>query len=488
MDQNRMPLVEALEQFRKEEPAYFRIPGHRFERGLDDALKADLAAYDLSEAEGLDDLHHAEGVIAEAQDLAAETWGAKKTFFLVNGTTCGNEAMVLSSVKEGEKIIVPRNVHKSVLMGLILSGATPVYVMPEYSTKWQMWGGVTPETIEQAFAEAPDAKAVLLVSPTYYGLCSDLQSIAEICHKHNAALLVDEAHGSHLYFSRQLPPGALESGADACAQSIHKTAGSFTQSSFLSLGSDRLDEARVAANLQMVQSTSPSYLLMASLDAARRGMALHGEERMERALKLSKKARQEIAGIRGIEVLGTEMEGTCGVWKIDPTRLVFSARALGISGYDLQVCLYDEYRVSTELADEENVVCVITWANSEEDITRLTDALAGIAAESEKTTGETAFEEKQWLFRSLPKMEKTPREAYFAEKEAVLFAEAEGRIAAEMAAPYPPGIPLVCPGERYSAEVLELMCQYKADGCEFHGPSDASLETLYVLKEGDEKK
>ena len=171
MDQNRMPLVEALQQFREEAPAYFRIPGHRFERGLDETLNgASLAAYDLSEAEGLDDLHHAEGVIAEAQKLAAETWKAKKTFFLVNGTTCGNEAMVLSSVKEGEKIIVPRNVHKSVLMGLILSGATPVYVMPEYSTKWQMWGGVTPETIEKAFAETPDAKAVLLVSPTVFAV------------------------------------------------------------------------------------------------------------------------------------------------------------------------------------------------------------------------------------------------------------------------------------------------------------------------------
>ena len=204
----------------------------------------------------------------------------------------------------------------------------------------------------------------------------------------------------------------------------------------------------MAANLQMVQSTSPSYLLMASLDAARRGMALHGKERMERALELGQRARQELAKIKGIEVLGTEMEGTCGVWKIDLTRLVFSARELGISGYDLQVRLYEEYRVSTELADEENV-----------------------------------FTEKQWLFRSLPEMVKTPREAYFAEKEAVPFAEAEGRIAAEMAAPYPPGIPLICPGERYSREMLELMRQYKADGCEFHGPSDASLEVLYVLKE-----
>lgn len=209
--------------------------------------------------------------------------------------------MVLSSVKEGEKIIVPRNVHKSVLMGLILCGATPVYVMPEYSTKWQMWGGVTPETIEKAFAETPDAKAVLLVSPTYYGLCSDLQAIAEICHCHNAALLVDEAHGSHLYFSEQLPLGALESGADACAQSIHKTAGSFTQSSFLSLGSGRLDEARVAANLQMVQSTSPSY---ASDGIPRCGAARDGA------------ARKRANGTRA----GTRPEGAAGACKDQRNR------------------------------------------------------------------------------------------------------------------------------------------------------------------------
>ena len=485
MDQNRMPLVEALQQFREEAPAYFRIPGHRFERGLDETLNgASLAAYDLSEAEGLDDLHHAEGVIAEAQKLAAETWKAKKNFFSCqrhNMRQRGDGAFVCERGRKNHcsakraQIGADGPDFKRSHTGLCDAGV---------QHEWQMWGGVTPETIEKAFAETPDAKAVLLVSPTYYGLCSDLQAIAEICHCHNAALLVDEAHGSHLYFSEQLPLGALESGADACAQSIHKTAGSFTQSSFLSLGSGRLDEARVAANLQMVQSTSPSYLLMASLDAARRGMALHGKERMERALELGQRARQELAKIKGIEVLGTEMEGTCGVWKIDLTRLVFSARELGISGYDLQVRLYEEYRVSTELADEENVVCVITWANSEEDITRLIDALAGIsAAESGKTTGRTKFTEKQWLFRSLPEMVKTPREAYFAEKEAVPFAEAEGRIAAEMAAPYPPGIPLICPGERYSREMLELMRQYKADGCEFHGPSDASLEVLYVLKE-----
>ena len=239
----------------------------------------------------------------------------------------------------------------------------------------------------------------------------------------------------------------------------------------------------MVANLQMVQSTSPSYLLMASLDAARRGMALHGKERMERALELSKRARQELAKIKGIEALGTEMEGTCGVWKIDPTRLVFSARELGISGYDLQVRLYEEYRVSTELADEGERG-LRYYLGKQRGRYHTADRCAGrnFGSRGGKTTGRTKFTEKQWLFRSLPEMVKTPREAYFAE-EAVPFAEAEGRIAAEMAAPYPPGIPLICPGERYSREMLELMRQYKADGCEFHGPSDASLEVLYVLKE-----
>ena len=206
MDQRHMPLLEALEKFRDESPAYFRIPAHRFLKGLNPALTGNnLAALDLSEAEGLDDLHQAEGPIREAQDLAAELFHARHTFFLVNGTTCGNEAMVLSTVQEGDKIIVPRNVHKSVLMGLIMSGATPVYVMPEYLEEWNLWGSVAPETIEVAFRREPESRAVLLVSPTYYGIASDLERIAEICHSHDAVLLVDEAHGSHLYFSEQLP-------------------------------------------------------------------------------------------------------------------------------------------------------------------------------------------------------------------------------------------------------------------------------------------
>ena len=484
MDQNKVPLLSAMENFYEEKPAYFRIPGHRFLKGIDPELAgATLAALDLSEAEGLDDLHDAKGVIREAEQLAADLWKAKRTFFLVNGTTCGNEAMVLTAAGEGEKIIVPRNAHKSVLMGLIMSGAEPVYLMPEYCPEFGIFGGVAPKAVEEAFQQAPDAKAVLIVSPTYYGLCSDLETIANICHSHDAALLVDEAHGSHLYFSNLLPKGAILCGADAAAQSIHKTAGSFTQSSLLQIGSDRIDEKKMAASLQMVQSTSPSYLLMASLDAARRGLALHGKEWMERAVWLSEMARKALKEIPGIRVLGEEIAGKYGISAIDATRLVFSASELGISGYRLQKMMYERFRVSLELADEKNVVAVITWANEEEDMQRLCEGVRLLQREH-------AMEKKDQKvpaasgFHHIPPVQKmTPRKAAFCKKEQISFRDAEGRISAEMIVPYPPGIPVVTPGEIFTREILDELLEYQKNGCAFHGPSDSSLETLFTVKE-----
>lgn len=488
MNQEKMPLLEALEIFREGDPAYFRIPAHRFLRGLNPALTGkDLAALDLSEAEGLDDLHQARGPIREAQELAAELFHAQTSFFLVNGTTCGNEAMVLSAVREGEKIIVPRNVHKSVLMGLIMSGASPVYVMPEYLEEWNLWGSVTPETIEKAFEREPDSRAVLLVSPTYYGITSDLEQIAQICRKHDALLLVDEAHGSHLYFSENLPKGALACGADAVAQSFHKTAGSFTQSSLLHLGTDRISRQKVAENLQLVQSTSPSYLLMASLDAARRELAVNGHSMMEKAISLAAMAEKGLKKIPGIRVLEEEKDASAAMFGKDCTRLVFSAAELGISGYRLGELLYERFHVSPELTDEENVVAVITFANEPEDILRLTDAVRILSDEAVRNCGAAGKNRKHrgksFQIFNVPEQAVTPRKAYFEENWEVLPLERTvGRISKEMVVPYPPGIPLLCPGEIITKEHVQAICQYQDSCCEFHGTADPKVKTVRVFK------
>lgn len=497
MNQNRTPLLDAIVEYTKERPVYFKIPGHRYEKGISPRWRKwtgdGIFQFDLTEAEGLDDLHEPEGVIKEAQELAAEVFQAKKTYFLVNGTTCGNEAMVLASVKEGEKIMVARNAHKSVLMGLTLGGAVPIYLMPEQDPKTGLWGSLSPEKVEEGFREHPDCKAVFLVSPTYYGVCSDVKKIAEICHRHGAVLLVDEAHGGHLYFQKEggktenLPQGAIAQGADLCAQSMHKVTGSLTQSSLLHIGSDRVDLGRLEACLHMVQSTSPSYLLMTSLDAARYELALHGEEMLERGYELAQTAREAIQKIPGITCIGKEAIGET-IHDLDLVRLVITAAELGMSGYELADRLYEDYQIGMELADDRYVVAVVTYANEEEDMERLIMALHNISQkerdkkqnkeqkqQTQKTNG------KSCAIPKIPPMIYTPRQAFFMEKKRIPWEEAKGKIAAEALIPYPPGIPLVNPGETLTEEIWEYMDHYRREGLHFHGTSDTMLKTYCVL-------
>lgn len=482
-NQKQTPLLDAMDRFQKQRPAYFRIPGHRFERGVSQRLTEKTGekvfSFDLTEAEGLDDLHHPEGVIAESQRLASEVFGADETFFLVNGTTCGNEAMVLSAVLEGEKILIPRNAHKSVLMGLILSGATPVYITPPYDSEWNIWGGITPESVKLALEKDPDIRAVFVVSPTYYGICSDLQEIAEVCHSRDVLLLVDEAHGAHLYFSDLLPRGAMQQGADACAQSLHKVTASLTQSSMLQLCTKRMKKSTVASNLQLVQSTSPSYLLMASLDASRYELALHGKEMMEKAYMLAEKARKAMKQIKGIACLGKEEKGCYGISDLDPTRLVFSAAELNISGYELQELLYERYQVTLELCDDRNVVAVVTFANEEEDIERLLSGLREISAQGKRNKKLPVAD----VLPPVPPMKRTPRNAYFGEKQNIPWESAIGKIAGEMLVPYPPGIPILYPGEIVTKEVWDYMEKYRKAKHGLHGPADESLQKFQILSE-----
>jgi arginine/lysine/ornithine decarboxylase len=485
MDQNRTPIFEAITKYIDKKPAYFRIPGHRFEHGINqrwkDAVGDNIFKYDLTETSLLDDLHNPEGAIKEAEELASEVFGSDHSYFLINGTTCGNEAMIITTAFEGEKIAIPRNAHKSALMGLIISGAEPVYIMPELSGEWGIQGGVTPEEVEKTLKSNPECKGVMIVSPTYYGICSDLEGIAKVCHKYGAALLVDEAHGAHMYFSDKLPKGALEQGADMCAQSIHKVTGSLTQSSMLHVKSELVDVEKLEANLHIVQSTSPSYILMTSLDMARHDLAIHGIEMIDNAVELAEYARAEINKIDGMVCLGKEVVGSKGIKDIDLTRLIINGKKLGITGFELSRVLEEEYNVDLELSDYINGLAIVTYANTKEDMQRLIGALKKIAEEriTDSEIINDVFLPKQ------PEYVMSPRQAYFSKSKALPWKEVKGKIAAEMIAPYPPGIPVIYPGELMTEQVWEYIESYRVRNRHLHGPADKELKTFKVIaKEG----
>ena len=481
-DQNRTPLFDAIVEYNKRKPSYFRVPGHRYEKGISPILREAFGdaifSFDLTETPLLDDLHHASGPIMEAEQLAAELWGADYTHFLVNGSTCGNEAMIITVTHGGGKVAIPRNAHKSVLMGLILGGGNPVYIMPELEPEWGLHGGITPEAVEEMFRSNPDCKGVMVVSPTYYGIASDIKGIADVCHSHGAILMVDEAHGAHCYFSDLLPKGALELGADICVQSIHKVTGSFTQSSMLHVKSDRIKKSRLESNLTVVQSTSPSYLLMTSLDVARHDIAMRGKEMIDKAAALAMDARERINAIPGMTCAGKELIGRAGIYDYDITRLVVSADDIGITGFDIKKMLFFDYNVDMELADHRNALAIVTFANEKEDLDRLVEALQDIA---EKNQDGTLLP----LAKKLPPQPEyvlSPRQAYFSDRERVPWVDAKGRVAAEMIAPYPPGIPVIYPGERMSDEVWDYVEAFRQRNGHLHGPSDTKLSTFVVVR------
>lgn len=474
-DQTKTPLVDALKNFDKISPAYFCIPSHHRGKGASSSFTEvfgkTVLKYDLTETPLTDDLHEADGAIKEAEILASELFGSDRTFFLVNGTTCANEAMIISSVCEGEKILVARNCHKSVLMGLIISGASPVYIEPEISGVFSTFGSISPEKVELAFKNHPDIKAFILTSPTYYGIGSDLQKIADICHSHGALLLVDEAHGSHFAFSDKLPKTALSCGADMVSQSTHKTLNSMTQSSMLHVKGSLVDISKVDAALKIVQSTSPSYILMASLDAARQNAALNGRTAVCSMLDIASYIRSALSSIDGVScpenVDGNE------VFSFDKTRIVFSVK--GMSGFYLSEILFEKYNICCEMADNYNVVSIIGSSDSYEDADRLINAVKETAATV--NTGKI----KEFSLPPMPPMAMTPRKAFFAKSTRTNFKDSVGKVSAEMIAPYPPGIPVIYPGEFITEEIYEFISEAIKDGRHIHGFSDKSMETIKII-------
>ena len=388
--------------------------------------------------------------------------------------------MIITTAHSGQTICIPRNAHKSALMGLIIGGGKPVYIMPQIEEEWGLHGGITPKQVEEMFEKHPECRGVMVVSPTYYGITSDIEGIAKVCHDHGAVLMVDEAHGAHCYFSDLLPKGALQAGADMCVQSIHKVTGSFTQSSMLHVKSDLVNRRFLEANLHLVQSTSPSYLLMTSLDMARHDMALRGSLMVHKASELAIAARKEINGIPGIRCAGKELEGKAGIHRIDETRLTISAADIGITGFELSNMLFDEYNVDLELADYRNALAIVTFANSAEDLERLVSSLRDI---SRRYSAAGRPLPKPRPLPPQPQYVISPREAYFAPKKRIPWKEAVGKISSEMIAPYPPGIPLIYQGERMSQEVWDYIEDVRQRKGHMHGMSDKTLETIVIIEE-----
>ncbi|BAZ31440.1 Orn/Lys/Arg decarboxylase [Cylindrospermum sp. NIES-4074] len=485
LNQDQTPLIDALKACTTRPHAPFYTPGHKRGKGISphlaDLLGKTVFQADLTELADLDNLFAAQGVIQEAQQLAAAAFGAAKTWFLVNGSTCGIEAAILATCGMGDKIILPRNVHSSVISGLILAGAIPIFVNPEYDPVLDIAHSITPSAVESALQQHPDAKALLTVYPTYYGVCGDLSAIAFLTHQYHIPLLVDEAHGAHFGFHPALPTPALAAGADLTVQSIHKTLGAMTQASMLHIQGNRINIERVNKALQLLQSTSPSYLLLASLDAARQQMAIHGKNLMSRTLQLAEEARTKISQIPGLSILDIPPKKSSGFVDLDKTRLTVNVSGLGLTGFAAEEILDEKLGVTAEFSSLQNLTFIISLGNTSADIQQLVQAFTTLA---KMTLLTDKYQICQYSNDAIVGgiMSISPREAFFAASEILPLEETNQRICAEIVCPYPPGIPVLMPGELITKPALEYLQQIQAMGGFISGCADTSFRTLKVVK------
>ncbi|PPS45974.1 aminotransferase class I/II-fold pyridoxal phosphate-dependent enzyme [Chroococcidiopsis sp. TS-821] len=484
--QINLPILDALRECANDNHAAFYTPGHKRGQGISSSLarnfNSNIFKFDLPELPELDNLFAPQGVIQEAQELAADAFGAEQTWFLVNGSTCGVEAAILATCNAGDKIILPRNVHSSAIAGLILSGAIPVFINPEYDSELDIAHSITLESVATALQQHPDAKAVMILYPTYYGACGDIGAIASLAHKHNIPLLVDEAHGAHFAFHPDLPISALAAGADLTVQSTHKVLGAMTQASMLHVQGNRIDRDRLSKALQLVQSTSPSYLLLASLDAARQQMALHGKSLMSRTLQLAAEARTHLHQIPGLSVL--ECQSTPGFCRLDPTRLTVTVSGLGLTGFEADEILHEQLSVTAELPSLQHLTFIISFGNAQEDIEKLVSAFNLVSQRYQKE--HLTYKKPMWedfVYKMGYTVQISPRQAYFAETESVPISQASDRICAELVCPYPPGIPVLMPGEIINRQALDYLQQILVTGGFISGCADPSLSTLKVVRQ-----
>ncbi len=476
--QQNTPIHEALLEHKKNRIVPFDVPGHKGGRGtpeLTDFLGIDCLKVDVNSMKSLDNLIHPISVIKAAEELAAEAFGADAAFFMVNGTTAAVQAMIMSTCKSGDKIIMPRNVHRSSINALVVCGAIPVYVNPGVNHQLGIPLGMSVEEIETAIKNNPDAKAILIKISTYYGVCSNIKKIVKLAHEYGMKVLADEAHGAHFYFGENLPISAMAAGADMAAVSMHKTGGSLTQSSFL-ICQNVVDPGYVRQIINLTQTTSGSYLLLSSLDLARKNMVINGKEMVEKTIELAEYARHEINKLGGYYAFSEELKNGDTIFDFDRTKLSIHTAEIGLAGIEVYELLRDEYGIQVEFGDIGNLLAVISAGDRAFEIERLISALSEI--KRIYTKDKVGMLNHEYID---PEVVFSPQEAFYHEKKSVLLQEGVGHIAGEFVMCYPPGIPILAPGERITQDIIDYILYAKSKGSNITGPKDMNIEHINII-------
>lgn len=479
MDQNRVPLFEAIKKHIDRDIIPFHVPGHKYGNGLEEYksfVGENVLKMDLNSMDDLDNACNPVGVIAEAERLFAEAFGAQDAYFLVNGATAGVQTMIMSACKQGEQIIIPRNAHKSVIGAIILSGAIPVYIQPEINEELGIAMGITELSLKKTIKENPHAKAVFVINPTYYGVVSELKSIVRLAHRNNMAVLVDEAHGSHMSFHNEFPLTAMEVGADVSVVSMHKTGGSMTQTAGLLVRGNIIKPNSLKQTLNLTYTTSASYVLMCSLDLARKQLFIKGPEMLQKVLDMTRWAREEINNIDGLYAPGMELVGTPGCYDFDETKLTINVRELGFTGYEIEKILIRDYKIQVEFADYYNIFLIVSLGDCKEYLEALINAMKDIAQNAKP--GEP---KKPIVIPFCTQTIVAPREAFYSPKKAIPLKDSVGEISGEMVMSYPPGIPIICMGERITQEIIDYIEMLKNEKYQIQGTADPYIENLMVL-------
>ena len=487
LSQRDTPYLDALARYALDGYTAFHCPGHNRGEGVHDKLKAYLGEsvfkFEVNEVPEIDSYQTPTGPLREALKLAAEAYGADYAYFLLGGSTLGNLVMIFSTVTDNEKIIIPRNAHKSVINAVIFSGATPVFVQPVYDYELQIDHTVTPHAYREAILRNPDVKAILVISPTYYGVAADLKAVVKLARTYGKLVLVDQAWGPHFAFSEKLPLCGVRAGADIVVTSVHKILTSFTGTSLLLLKGNRVDRVRVEKVLMALASTSPNSLLLASLDVARMQMATEGERIIDNMISLAETLREKLRAL-GIRVIGREIVGKPGVYDYDLTRVVFSLQDYGYTGHEINEILARDYRIQVEMSDMFNLVLLITPGTKLRDIYKLVEAIEDILLRHER--GELRPKSLlRWITElpDWPPIRMSPRTAFISPQEAVPLDESVGRISAELITPYPPGIPIIIPGEEITEDVINYLKLEIRAGGKITGMADPTFQTIRVVKE-----